>query len=54
MSLARQANLLASAKQRPQEALPLAEEALRIASRHGLAPLARQIETILNEVRGVR
>ena len=53
ISLANQADLLASARHRPQEALPLAEEALRIASRHGLAPLAGQIEAILNEVRGL-
>ncbi len=36
---------------RAQEGLSLAEEAYKIASSHGYAPLAKQIEPILNGVR---
>ena len=35
---------------RPLEALPLAEQAYRLANDHGLVALARQIEPILNAV----
>ncbi len=36
---------------RPGEALPLAEEAYRIATKHGLAALAQQIKPLLEAVR---
>jgi len=51
ISLANQANLLAFSRRRPGEALPLAEEAYRIATRHGLTALAKQIEPMLEKVR---
>jgi hypothetical protein len=51
ISLVNQANLLGLRMCRPREALPLAEEAHRIATRHGLKALARQIEPILEKVR---
>ncbi|MBI3797858.1 MAG: DUF4062 domain-containing protein [Deltaproteobacteria bacterium] len=50
-SLANQAFLLARDRSRPREALPLAEEAYRLATNHGLTALARQIEGILTQVR---
>jgi nephrocystin-3 len=50
-SLANQAHLIAFSRRRPSEALPLAEEAYRIATRHGLTGLAKQIEPILEKVR---
>jgi nephrocystin-3 len=50
-ALARQAVVIAFGKGHPAEALPLAEEAYRIATRHGLTPLAKQIEPILEKVR---
>jgi hypothetical protein len=52
-SLVNQASLLAFNQARPGEGLPLAEESLRLATRHGLTALARQIEPILNRVRGL-
>ena len=36
---------------RAREGLPLAEEAFETATSHGYAPLAREIESILNAVR---
>ena len=36
---------------RPREALPLAEEARQLASKHGYGVLVKQIEPILNAVR---
>src|SRR5262249_60404795 len=36
---------------RPAEGLSLAEEALRLATRHGLAALSRQIASILDQIR---
>jgi len=51
ISLVNQAAQLNFKMRRPREALPLAEEAYRIATRHGLTALARQIEPILNAVR---
>ena len=50
-SLANQAVLLARGRSRPREALPLAEEAHRLATDHGLMALAPQVERILNFVR---
>jgi hypothetical protein len=37
----------------PAKGLPLAEEALRIATQHGLIGLARQIEPIVNQIRAL-
>jgi tetratricopeptide (TPR) repeat protein len=51
ISLANQAVLLAAELDRPREALPLAEEAYRIATGHGLTALAGQIKPILDSVR---
>jgi len=51
ISLVNQAGLLGLSMRRPREALPLAEEAHRIATRHGLTALAKQIEPILEKVR---
>jgi hypothetical protein len=51
ISLVNQADLLAFSRRCPSEALPLAEEAYRIAARHGLTALAKQIEPILEKVR---
>jgi tetratricopeptide (TPR) repeat protein len=51
ISLANQAHLLAFAQVRPCQALPLAEEAYRISTRHGLIALARQFEPFLDEIR---
>ena len=51
ISLINQANLLAVEMGRPHEASPLAEEAYRLATQHGLVALARQIEPILDAVR---
>ncbi len=50
-SLINQALLMAREMRRPREALPLAEEAYRIATAHGLIALAQQIGPILNTVR---
>ncbi|MBI3610872.1 MAG: DUF4062 domain-containing protein [Nitrospirae bacterium] len=50
-SLANQANLLSEKMNHPGEALPLAEEAYRIVTEHGLAALAKQIKLILDAVR---
>ncbi len=50
-SLVNQAHLLAFALSRPEDGLPLAEEAARIAAKHGLRALARQIEPIVNAIR---
>jgi tetratricopeptide (TPR) repeat protein len=50
-SLASQAVLIAFGKRLPAEALPLAEEAHGIATRHGLTALAARVEPILNAVR---
>jgi tetratricopeptide (TPR) repeat protein len=51
ISLANRAVLLGLRMHRPNEALPLAEEAHRIATRHGLTAVARQIEAILEKIR---
>ena len=51
ISLINQALLLARDRSRPREALPLAEEAHRLATDHGLVALAPQVERILNFVR---
>ncbi len=50
-SLANQALLLAENVGRPRQALPLAEEAYRLATEHGLTALAGQIKPILDDVR---
>jgi len=50
-SLINQANLLSEKMNRPREALPLAEEAYRLATDHGLTALAGQIKPILDAVR---
>jgi hypothetical protein len=50
-SLANQASLLAFKLSRPEEALPLAEEAARLAAKHGLKALAGQIEPIVKKIR---
>ncbi len=49
-SLVGQARLLLTMG-RARQALPLAEDAYECARRHGLAPLARQVEPILDEAR---
>ena len=51
ISLTNQAALLAFNLSRPAAGLPLVEESLRLATRHGLSALARQIEPILNRIR---
>ncbi len=50
-SLANQAFLLAGQLSRPAEALPLAEEGLDVATRHGLGALAQQIEPVVRQIR---
>jgi hypothetical protein len=50
-SLANQASLLAVRFFRPEDGLPLAEEAARIATKHGLQALAQRIELIVNAIR---
>jgi nephrocystin-3 len=52
LSLANQACLLANQSQFA-EALPLAEEALRVALKHGLIALARQFEPFVQEIRNL-
>ncbi|MBM3320891.1 MAG: tetratricopeptide repeat protein [Candidatus Eisenbacteria bacterium] len=54
LSLASQASALAFGMKKPGEALPLAEEALRISTDHGLTALADQIRPIVNQVRAKR
>ena len=51
ISLVNQASLLAFRLSRPEDGLPLAEEAAGIATKHGLRALAQQIEPILNRIR---
>ena len=51
ISLANQASLLGLTMGRPREALPLAEEAYRLASQHGLTALAEQIRPFLDRLR---
>jgi len=51
ISMINQASILGLKMGRVREALPLAEEAVRLANRHGLSALARQIQTILEELR---
>jgi hypothetical protein len=50
-SLANQALLLGLTMGRPRAALPLAEEAFRMASQHGLTALAEQIRPFLDRLR---
>lgn len=50
-SLANQASLLARYEGRPQQALPLAQEAYRLATDHGLATLTEWIQPILEDIR---
>ena len=52
-SLINQGTLLAFDLSRPAEGLPLAEEAARIAAKHGLRALARQIEPAVKGIRGL-
>jgi tetratricopeptide (TPR) repeat protein len=51
LSLANQASLLAGPMGKAREALPLAEEAYRLAVDHGLTVLAQQVKQILDYVR---
>lgn len=51
ISLINQANLLSAKLSQHEEALPLAEEAYRIALDHDLIGLVSQIESILNAVK---
>jgi hypothetical protein len=53
ISLANQASVLAFNQARPAEALPLAEEALGIATRHGLVALAGQIGPIVSQIQNL-
>jgi len=53
ISFINQASLLGLKQGRHQEALPLAEEAHRLATQHGLVSLAKQIEGILNQIKRV-
>jgi len=50
-SLANQALLMSDKLNRPKDALPLAEEAYRLASEHGYATLAQQVKGILDSIR---
>ncbi|MCX6842181.1 MAG: tetratricopeptide repeat protein [candidate division WOR-3 bacterium] len=50
-SLANQALLMSDRQNRPKDALPLAEEAYRLASEHGYATLAQQVKRILDSIR---
>ena len=50
-SLANQAHLLSEKRNQPGEALPLVEEAYRIATEHGVNALVQQIKPILDAVR---
>jgi tetratricopeptide (TPR) repeat protein len=50
-SLFGQAALLADKRKQPQHALPLAEEAYRLSTQHGLTALAGQIQPILERIR---
>ena len=52
-SLYNQGLLLAFKLSRPEEGLPLAEEAARIATKHGLRALAQQIESIVKKIHGL-
>jgi tetratricopeptide (TPR) repeat protein len=51
ISLANQAELMSDKRNRPEDALPLAEEAYRLASDHGYAALAQQVKMILDPIR---
>jgi len=51
LSLFNQAVLLAFTLSRPEDALPLAEEAARIAAKHGLLAFAQDIEPRVNKIR---
>lgn len=53
ISLVNQAHLLANNLGQPGGALPLAEEAYRLATEHGLAALVEQIEPILDSIRSM-
>ena len=53
ISLANQAQLQAFKLSRPKEALPLAEQAVDIAMKHGLTALVEQIEPIVTAIRGL-
>jgi hypothetical protein len=50
-SLANQGSLLAFELSRPEEGLPLLEEAAGIATKHGLQALTQQLESTLKEIR---
>ena len=50
-SLANQANLLSTELNQHRQALPLAEEAFRLATNHGLATLANWSKSVLDKVR---
>ncbi|MCX6844512.1 MAG: tetratricopeptide repeat protein [candidate division WOR-3 bacterium] len=50
-SLTNQAWMMSENLNRPREALPLAEEAYRLASEHGYATLAQQVKGILDSIR---
>jgi hypothetical protein len=52
-ALAGQAHLLAFAQSRPADALVLAEDAMRLATKHRLSTLVRQIEPLVNQIRGL-
>jgi hypothetical protein len=51
ISLINQAAILAQGMRRPQEALPLAEEAYWLAADHSFTALAQQIKPILDDIR---
>jgi len=53
-SLANQASLLDLKIDRPEEALPLADEAERLVTDHGLHALAEQIKPILDRARSAQ
>ena len=53
ISLVNQGELLALMLSRPGEGLPLAEEAARIATKHGLLALAQEIEPIVKKIQGL-
>ncbi len=51
ISLANQASILGLKLSRRKEALAKAEEALRLCAQAGLAPLAKQVQGLLDKIR---
>jgi hypothetical protein len=51
VALSNQAELISDQRNRPKDALPLAEEAYQLSSEHGYAVLAQQVKPILDSIR---